>query len=655
MDVLAVIAAGVSLLCVLLVFTVAARRLLGLPFSWPRSILAGLLACLVVGPISRAMASAVPSSTGDGITPIWFLILGAACALLAAMIFLVVAEALVPTGSLPRLRDIAPELGGRLSRARRYSRISGIALRHGLSPYLRGRRAAQMDAPGTRARLARSLRLALDDGGVTFVKLGQLLSTRRDLLPAEFVEELGHLQDRVAPAAWDEIEPVLAAELGRPPDEIFAELDRTPLAAASIAQVYAARLSSGEEVVVKVQRPGIRPVVERDLDILARLAGTAERNTRWGRALGARELAAGFAESIREELDFRVEAGNMTAVAAAHGVGDRVRLPAPCPSLCTARVLVMERLDGVPLSSAGPVIEELELDRSALAGDALDCLLRQIVLDGVFHADPHPGNIFLLADGRLGLLDFGSVGRLDPSLRGALQHLLMAIDRGDVPAVSDALLEVVMGADEVDEARLERALGQFMVRHLGPGSTPGVRLFADLFRIVSAHGLSIPPEVAAAFRALGTLEGTLVQLCPGFNLVVEARAFANAYLAERMTAASLRRTMEEELTALLPTLRRMPRRIERIAGAVESGRLSANVRLFADARDRRVATGMLQQVLLTFLAATAGIMAVLLLGNPGGPRVTSTVSLYQLLGYNLLVVCAVLALRVLVLIFRRDD
>jgi ubiquinone biosynthesis protein len=632
-------------------FAVLSRRLLGLRFGLVRLLVAGLVGFAVAGPIVRSLAGTVPS-TDAAITPLWFLILAGACALVVAMVFLVVAEALVPTGSVPGPLEWRRVLRGRVARARRYSQISRIAIRHGLSPYLRGRRRAELEAPGGRERLARSVRRALDEGGVTFVKLGQVLSTRPDLLPVEFVEELGQLQDHVAPAAWEQVEQVLTAELGGPVDEVFAHFDREPLAAASVAQVHAARLRSGTEVVVKVQRPGIVSVVERDLDIVARLARTLEARTRWARSIGTRDLALGFAAAVREELDFRIEANNMAGVAAS--ADGAVRIPVPHAPLCTQRVLVMQRLDGTPVHAAGPVIAARGLDRDALARALLECVLRQIMLFGVFHADPHPGNVLVLADGRLGLLDFGSVGRLDASLRAALQRLLLAMDRGDPLGASDALLEVMLRPDEVDQERLERALGQFMARYLNPGASPGVRMFSDLFRIVTAYGLSVPPEVAAVFRALATLEGTLAQLAPGFNLVAEARSFAGRDRQGQLDAASARQLVTDELTTLLPMLRRLPRRVERIASAAEHGRLSVHVRLFADQRDRRHLTGLLHQFLLTILAATAGIMAVLLLGTTGGPRVTATVGLYQLLGYNLLVVCAILALRVLVLIFRPD-
>jgi ubiquinone biosynthesis protein len=178
-------------------------------------------------------------------------------------------------------------------------------------------------------------------------------------------------------------------------------------------------------------------------------------------------------------------------------------------------------------------------------------------------------------------------------------------------------------------------------------------MFGDLFRIVADHGLSIPPELAAVFRALGTIEGTIERLAPGFDFVTEARVLAGSYVTEQLRPDTVRHVAGEELVALLPVLRRLPRRVERIANAVEHGRLGVNVRLFADERDRDVVTDLLHQVLLAFLAATVGIMAVLLLGTGGGPMVTDTVSLYALFGYNLLVFSAVLGLRVLAAIFRR--
>jgi ubiquinone biosynthesis protein len=631
---------------------VGARRLLGLRLGVVRTVLAGLVGSAAwltfgittVSPFVHRGGSALVLTTVQ-----------AGIALLVAMGFLALAEAVLPSGSVRPLAW-ARALRHQLDRVRRYVQISQIAARHGLLPHLRGRRRHQADTPAGRAGLARSVRLALEEGGVSFVKLGQLLASRRDLLPTEFIHELAKLHHQVTPAPWPQMEQLLGQELGAPPDTIFAELDRRPLAAASIAQVHRARLcSSGADVAVKVQRPGIRPVVERDLDIVDRMAHRLQTRTRWGATIGAVDLARGFATALHEELDFRVEARNLAAVAAASaapGSPSSVRLPALHPQLCTRRVLVMERLDGLPLDAAGPAINARGLDRQALARSLLGCLLRQIMLGGVFHADPHPGNILLLHDNRLALLDFGSVGRLDALLRSALQQFLLAIDRGDPAGLYDALLEIVVRPDDLDQQRLQHALGQFMARHLGPGATLDVELFTDLFRLLASYQLMVPPEVAAVFRALATLEATLAELAPGFDTVAESRTFATAQLTGQLQPTSLRQAASDELPTLLPVLRRLPRRADRITSALENGRLGLGMRLFADPRDRRFLTTLVHQILLAFLGATTGIMAVVLLASTGGPNLSPTLSLLHLLGYNLLVVSAVLILRVLVTIFR---
>jgi ubiquinone biosynthesis protein len=309
----------------------------------------------------------------------------------------------------------------------------------------------------------------------------------------------------------------------------------------------------------------------------------------------------------------------------------------------------MERLHGTPFRAAGATIDALSLDRHALAVELLQSLLQQIMIDGVFHADPHPGNVLLLEDGRLGLLDFGSVGRLDPLLQAALSQLLVAVERRDAALLRNALLDLSQQPDAVDERRLTRDLGRFVARHLSPGTQAGVAMYVDLLRVVATSGLTIPPEAAAAFRSLATLEGTLLGLDPSFDIVSEARAFARAQLM-----IGLPQAVTQDLSTLLPTLRRLPQRVERIAGSLEQGRLNLNVRLLADERDRRVITTLVHQGLLTFIAAAVGLMSVLLLAAHGGPNLTSSVTLYQLLGYNLLVLSLLLALRILFVVFRPE-
>lgn len=610
----------ITFLLLVLGMALAARRILGLRIGLIRT----ALTCLFAMSIATSIFGETATEPSAALVTVQL-----GLSVLVVIGLLAFAEIIVPTGSIPPPTEWWGMLRRRIARTRRYSRITAIAIRHGLGPYLRGRER-------TSTGLARSLRLALQDAGVTFVKLGQVLSTRSDLLPQDFVEELSLLQDKVPAAPWTSVQALLHVELA--PDA-FRSVDPEPLAAASIAQVHRAVLASGAEVVVKVQRPDVRATAEGDLDIVTRLAEKLQR-TRWGAALGIRDLAAGFAAALREELDFKVEARNIAAVASASDSS----VGLPHVHLSTSRVLVMDRLDGVPLRGAS--------ENEGLARTLLRFVLRQVMLDGVFHADPHPGNVMLLSDGRLGLLDFGSVGRIDSSLRSALQRLLLAIDRSDPAGLTDALLELTSRPEDIDEQRLERALGQFMARHLGAGMRPDVEMFGDLFLIVSRFGLSIPPEIAAVFRALATLEGTLAVLAPGFNIVVESRSFAAEQISERLSPESVRRTMAEELQAVLPMLRRLPRRIDRITGAMEQGRLSMSVRVFADERDRSFVTGLLHQVMLTVLGATAGVMAVLLLDASGGPQIAPDVGLYQVFGYNLLIISVLLGLRVVVAVFR---
>ena len=635
----------------------ASRQLLGLSVGVLRALIAGLLGFAVAALLGQALRAAQPGHE------VAFLSVALGVPLIVAMIFLVAAEALVPTGTGPGPVEVVRGTRRAIARSRRYSQISRVAVRHGLGPYLRGRRLRRADAASGRAALAASLRRALEEGGVTFTKLGQLLSTRRDLLPEEFISELSQLQDQVEPARWEQVEEVIAQSLGVPASQVFAELDPVPAAAASIAQVHKARLRRGDgsdaEVAVKVQRPGIRATVEQDLDIVLRIAAKLESRTRWARTYGLVALSQGFAAAMREELDFRVEARNMTAMAASWPAQQRavggsvpVTLPALYDQLSSEHVLVIEWLDGVSLRKAGPLIDDRGLNRAKLTRALMRSMVYQLTEGGVFHADPHPGNIMLLADDRLALLDFGSVGRLDAQLRSGLQNLLLAIGRGDPAALRDALLDLVTYPDELDEQQLERALGQFMAIHLGGGTAPSTEMFTDLFRLGFRFELTIPAEVGTVLRALATMEGTLTLVEPGFDLVVEARQYAASHVTGQLSPRAVQKTATEELMALLPVLRRLPRRADRITGAMEQGRFSVNVRLFADERDRRVVTDLTHRFLLTLLGAATGIGAVLLIGAPGGPKITPAVSLFQVIGYNLLIVASILVLRVLFAIFR---
>lgn len=635
----------------MVVVAAVARRVLGVHIGLVRSALAAAAALVAeLGFESQVVWN-------EATNRVAFIPLQIGITIFIALLFLVAAEMIVPRGGVPRPHEIVRSVRVRTQQSQRGSALTAIALRNGLPSLARLRTNPFTAPPDRRAEQAQALRRALEQAGVTFVKLGQMLSTRRDLLPAEYTEALSQLQENVDPQPWDELAQTLARELGNDPGNIFAHIDPEPLAAASIGQVHRARLHTGEEVVIKIQRSGIRPIIERDLGIAVSVAGRLEASASWARSLGLETMVQGFASALREELDYRIEARNMAAlrsVVAAQQYRPEITVPAPYLVYSTERVLVMEFLTGKTLGSIGAASEYTTVTTAqpaVVARTLFDSLLRQVIVDGVFHADPHPGNIMLLDDGRIALLDCGSIGRIDAELRSALEQFMVAIERGDPRQVSDALFGFVARPEFIDEDGLRRSMGRFMAQHLGPGAEPGLAMFTDLIRVLSQHQLAVPAEIATAFRAVGALEGTLTAIAPDFDIIEQTQSFARDQFAARLRPKSLGDTASSELLTLLPLVRRAPRHLDRIASSLDQGRLKIKIGMFSDERERDLITGLVNQTLLALLAIGCGIMAALLLTNPGGPPVTSTLTLYEVFGYDLLILSAILNLRVLFVIF----
>jgi ubiquinone biosynthesis protein len=537
----------------------------------------------------------------------------------------------------------------RLARTARCLEVIRIAFRHRLLSRLTsppGRAAG-----GDDERLGRDLALALQEAGGIFVKLGQLLASRSDILPPAVGTHLARLQDNAGPVPCHLIRAQLQAELGRPPNEVFSRFDETPVAAASIAQVHRARLLDGREVVVKVQRPDVDKQIQRDLDIIVRLAHRLEETAGWARKIAIRELAHGLAANLREELDFRVEAEN-TATARTAVTTPGIRIPTVHDALSTRRVLVLEWLDGTPLREAGSQLSALRADRRRLAHDLLGYYLDQILGSGVFNTDPHAGNFLLLPDGQLAQLDFGSVGRLHRVHQLALAQLLLGLDRNQPELVRDALLDLATAPGGVDIDALDHALTQLLAARLGPGSRAGAEVFMDMLGLVTAAGLCFDPQLAGLFRSLLTLQGTLTIIDPDFLLVDAVRCLAGDVKHRLLGPGALGRTLTDDLLKLTPVLRRLPGRIDRIAASMERNQWGMHVRLLADETDTRFLTRLADRAVIAFMSASIGVVSALLVASTHGPRITANLTLPQLIGYVGLGVATILGLRVLVGITR---
>jgi ubiquinone biosynthesis protein len=275
-----------------------------------------------------------------------------------------------------------------------------------------------------------------------------------------------------------------------------------------------------------------------------------------------------------------------------------------------------------------------------------------MLIDGHFHADPHPGNVMVLADGNIGLIDFGATGRLAPAEQEAVRDMMIAVQQRDSSMLLESIFSVATVRRGVDDQALERSLGRFMARHLGPGMQPSAVMFNELLQLFFAYGINLPPEFSTFFRALVTLEGTLTTLSPGYLAIEAAQQIATEWAHERMRPDSLEDLARQEVISLLPMLRRLPRHVDRIATTVERGTLKARISLLTDAQDVDTLTKFLNRGVLAFLGGIVGLLSVLLLTNHEGPLLTGTTTLFQFFGYFGLFCATVLILRVLVAVVR---
>ena len=470
------------------------------------------------------------------------------------------------------------------SRLARYREIAEALTRHGLGSLVdvtglerfipfRQRHENAISTP-------EHLRMMLEELGITFIKLGQLLSTRTDLLPPEYIAELSKLQDQVSTTiSGNEIETILNEELERPIQDMYARFEYEPLASASIGQAHTARLLDATDVVVKIRRPGALEQVEEDLAIIQSLADIANRRWDVAALYDVPGLVYEFAQTLRAELDYMSEARNAESFAKNFTNDPSVHIPAVYLEQTTSRIITMERIEGIKINN----IEELEaagLSRSDLAKHVTRIILQMVFEDGLFHADLHPGNLFVRAGGQIGFIDFGRVGTVDERTQQQLTAVLLAIGMQDSERLTDTILAIAVTRKPVDRLLLQRDLQRLVsgfhgkpLKEIAFGA-----MINDALAIVRRYNLQLPASFSNLFQTIVMLEGICKELDPEYNLVALITPYTKKLLFKQHSGEALLRRLGEVGTDWAHLGMTLPLQLQRILDSLERGHIEVGLR-----------------------------------------------------------------------------
>ncbi len=505
--------------------------------------------------------------------------------------------------------------------------------------------ASKEEAAETRA--AERLAEDLEGLGPTYIKLGQLLSSRVDILPPAYIEALARLQDRVAPFPFEEVERSVSQELGVRLSKAFREFDEKPMASASLSQVHRAVLRNGRLVAVKVQRPGIREVVLDDLDVLEDLAIFLDEHSERAHRYRLADILEQFRRSLIQELDFRNEARNLETLRENLSDMENIQVPRPVEDYSTSRILTMELIHGKKVTALS-AMALMELDREGLADDLFRAYLKQILVDGFFHADPHPGNVFVTDDHRIALLDLGQTATLSPDSRDSLTKLLLAVANGEADDAAEILIELCEPEEDADRVGFSSAVSELVLRAQGrtAGEIALGAVVLQLVRLAGEHHIRPPTALAMLGKTLMHLDEVSRALDPDLDPNAAIRRHAADLMERQMLGSLSPSAMFRAALEANELVQQMPGRLNRFMELLSRNELSLEVNAIDEVRLIAGLEKIANRITLGLIIAALIVGAAMLVGVDGGPRLLGYPALSLLLFVAAALAGIILAVRI---------
>ena len=483
-------------------------------------------------------------------------------------------------------------------RLKRYKDVAMLLIKYGRSDLisaagLEGSVLPDEIAAESTTAPAEELAADLERLGPTFIKLGQLLSTRADLLPGPYLDALERLQDQIEPFSYEEVERIVSGELGVRISKAFSEFDPRPLAAASLSQVHRAYMRDGRAVVVKIQRPDIRDLIVGDLEALGEIAHFLDEHTELGKRYEFDNMLVNLRKSLLRELDFTIEANNLTTIGQNLAEFDQIIIPEPIDDFTTSRVLTMEYVSGKKITALNP-LRLLEIDGGLLAQELFGAYLKQFLIDGIFHADPHPGNVFLTDDDRIALLDLGMVGRVTRSFQDNLLRLMLAISEGRGEAAAEAAIKMGEEKEGFDRESFKRRVTDLVAENSDAvlSRLNAGKVTLEITRISADSWFRLPAEFTMIAKALLNLDRVVYTLDPAFDPNAVIRERANEILQRNIIKSVAPNNLLAGVVDLKEFAEKFPTRVNRILDSLGNNELRFKV----DAIDEKVVLEGLQKV-----------------------------------------------------------